>query len=135
VIRAWASLTQQQSRWEQVPILKEESERINGEKGYALHTPAILPGLAATDGDPFLAIGGQLLSLARAGGVGEKRPKTAEGGLAPRGSSSVLRPPSIHSESQVSLRIWFLGKQTKLQERLRALAAYHYGQDNLFGSN
>jgi hypothetical protein len=104
-INAWAALTQQQSRWKQIPILKEGSTSVGREMLYALHTPALLPGLIVTEGDSFLAIGGQLISLTGANGVGE-------------------------GANEVSLRLWILGKETKLQERLRALAAYHYGTES-----
>jgi hypothetical protein len=135
-IRAWAALTQQQSRWNRVPTSNQGGEQASGGVWYALHTTALLPGLAATDGDPFLAIGGQLLSLAHDDRVGEQEPETLrqcsgraeDGGPAPKGPSSVLCPPSACSE--ISLRIWVLGKQAKLQERLRALAAYHYGTES-----
>jgi hypothetical protein len=121
-IRAWAALTQQQSRWKQVPVSKEESENFEGERWYVLSTSAILPGLATIDGDPFLAIGGQLLSLACDGGEGELQAEDRE--PTPDDPSSVIHPPSV------ALRIWILGKRTKLQERLRALAAYSYGTES-----
>lgn len=105
-VSAWAALTQQQSMWRSTPILKEGSGPARRGIGYALHTSAILPGLVATDGDPFLAIGGQLLSLVRAGGEGA-------------GTDNL--------ENEILLRIWVLGRCAKLQERLRALAAYPYG--------
>ena len=139
--RAWAALTQQQSRWKQIPILKEGSEQVSeggryssqhppwgvkrrGWYGYALHTTALLPKLAAADGDTLLAIGGQLLSLLDDDREGERKPKTAEGESARR------YPSSVPHEGEVLLQIWFLGKRTKLQERLRALAAYHYGTES-----
>ena len=88
--------------------------------GYALHTTALLPGLAATDGDPFLAIGGQLLSLTGVDGVGEKDFEISPG----------LQSTSSCRAEEISLRIWILGKRANLQERLRALAAYHYGTES-----
>lgn len=103
-VNAWAALTQQQSRWKQMPILKEGSDFLRREMLHVLHTSALLPVLASVDGDPFLAVGGQLLSLVDTHGMGERA-------------------------GEVSLRLWILGKETKLQERLRALAAYHYGTE------
>ena len=120
-IRAWAALTRQQSRWKRSPILKEGRTPVTGEKWYALHAPALLPKLAATAGDNFLAIGGQLLALLAEDRGEAQSPKTQAGRPAVGASSSGTYPPSS------SLRIWFLGKRPKLQERLRALAAYNYG--------
>jgi len=95
-----------------------------GETWYALHTTTLLPELAATAGDTFLAMGGQLLALIGDDREGEWKPETEAGGPAVRESSAVIGAPSA------SLRIWFLGQRTGLQERLRALAAYNYGTES-----
>ena len=58
--RSWAALTRQQSRWRKVPL--EDREPV---ATYTLQTSAILPQLAAGEGDPLLALGGQLLGLVR----------------------------------------------------------------------
>lgn len=121
-IRAWAALTQQQSRWQPAPLSKHESDQAGRGVAYALRTPALLPGLAAMDGDPFLAVGGQLLSLACAGEEGGRRTHASLGARFQHSTAPV--------ERQISLRVWVLGKQSKLQERLRALAAYHYGTES-----
>ncbi|MGD9091558.1 MAG: type IV secretory system conjugative DNA transfer family protein [Anaerolineales bacterium] len=100
-IKAWAALTQQQSRWKiENPGAVEVGA---GARLYALHTPALLPSVDITEGDPFLTIGGQLLNWVSESGAGQR--------------------------TGVSLLIWILGKETKLQERLRALAAYNYGTE------
>jgi len=119
IIGAWAALTQQQSRWKRLPLSKEGSGYRRGGVIYALCSSELLPGLVVTKGDPFLAIGGQLLSLVSDNGEGEL-------GGSPKPIST-----SYHKLSgEASLRIWILGKHAKLQERLRALAAYHYGTES-----
>ena len=130
-IRAWAALTQQQSRWKRAPVLlKVGTEQMRGGVEFALQTRALLPGLVTTDGDPFLAIGGQLLSLMHVGRVAEEVPETEDGRLSSTVPPSVLRHSPASKDGKVSLRIWILGKQAKLQERLRTLAAYHYGTES-----
>jgi hypothetical protein len=114
-VNAWAALTQQQSRWRRSPKFEGGSWGVRGGVRYALQTSELLPGLVATEGDPFLAIGGQLLSLTSVDGRGELGDNPGE--------ASVL-------SNNVALRIWILGKQAKLQERLRSLAAYHYGTES-----
>ena len=123
-IRAWAALTQQQSRWKRIPTSYQDMEQTSGVGWYVLHTTTLLPELAAKDGDTFLAIGGQLLSLIDDDRKGERKPKTEDG------ESALRYPSSAPGEGEVLLRIWFLGKRTKLQERLRALAAYNYGTES-----
>jgi hypothetical protein len=129
-IRAWAALTQQQSRWRKTAKLKEGSEQVSGGVGFALHTRALLPGLLTVDGDAFLAMGGQLLSMAHPGRVGEKGSVTEEPISNPMGPSPAIGQPSSCQQNQASLCIWLLGKDANLQERLRALAAYHYGTES-----
>ena len=94
---AWASMTHQQSRWEQVA-----GEPNTGRLPVVgLRTKVRVPNLVMGDlnADPMLAIGGQLRSGLRPGG-------------------------------QAGMRIWLLGKEQRLQERLRALAAYSYGTES-----
>ena len=125
-IRAWADLTQQQSRWKRVPKSTEACEQARGGVVFALHTRALLPGLVATDGDPFLAIGGQLLSMMCSNRDGATE-IWRQGSLDP---STSQRDASDSKACEISLRIWVLGKQAKLQERLRALSAYAYGSES-----
>ena len=104
VTNAWASMTQQQTRWRPLPGEAQPFDAPEGQL-YVLRTQAQLPSLALTDGDPLLALGGQLLSLARAQGA------------------------------PAALRLWLLGKDTALQERLRSLAAYSYGTEGGVGGD
>lgn len=90
----WAAATRQQSRWAERPPGLPETGPL-----YALSSPDILPVFASTTGDPFLAIGSTLQSLARMG----KRPVTL-----------VL---AIH------------GREDRLQARLRTLFAYATGTE------
>ena len=94
---AWASMTHQQSRWEQVA-----GDPNTGRSAVVgLRTTVRVPNLVMGDlnADPMLAIGGQLRS-----------------GLQPG--------------QQAGMRIWLLGKEQHLQERLRALVAYSYGTES-----
>jgi hypothetical protein len=103
-INAWASMTQQQTRWEKV-----ESLPFSGDPGeyLILETNSRVPNLAISEenSDPLLAIGGQLLAAAQRG----------------KGNSR--------------LRIWLLGKDTELQERLRALSSFSYGTETGVGNS
>ncbi len=92
VVKSWASLAHQQSRWARC----EASISHRNGPTYALKTGDHIPNLVLSEGDPFLALGGQLLDQVTPG-------------------------------QDSSLRIWLLGKDPKLQERIRALASYSYG--------
>ena len=107
VVNAWAALTKQQSRWRKIPSLNEVRKPKQGENGYILCTPSLLPALAVEEGDLFLALCGQLISQVS----GEQK------------EGSHMTPDTV------ALRIWLLGKETKLQERLRALSAYATGTE------
>lgn len=93
---AWASMTHQQSRWEQVPGDPQASRL----PVLGLRTAMRIPNLVMGDlnADPLLAIGGQLRN-----------------GLLPG--------------QQAGLRIWLLGKEQRLQERLRTMVSYSYGTE------
>jgi hypothetical protein len=73
----------------------------------ALETNSRVPNLAISEenSDPLLAIGGQLLAAAQRG------------------------------KKNSSLKVWLLGKDTELQERLRALSAYSYGTETGVGNS
>jgi hypothetical protein len=105
VVDAWASMTHQQTRWEAIPYQPPSGAF------HVLHTPQNLPGLALTTGDPFLALGGLLLGQAR-----ETQQEDVE-------------------QQVVALHLWILGKESQLQERLRALAAYSYGTESGVGEH
>ena len=95
----WAAMTSQQTRWKRV------GETVINEGTHpftrGLVTDALLPAALESEGDPILALGSKLLSM-RAG----------------RGEEQVP-----------SLRMWILGKETVMQDRLRALSAYNYGAE------
>lgn len=56
-VRAWASLTKQQTRWRRI------DEKLSLEQGAFVLRPTVrVPNLAWSEGDPFLALGGQLLT-------------------------------------------------------------------------
>ncbi|NJC98418.1 MAG: type IV secretory system conjugative DNA transfer family protein [Anaerolineae bacterium] len=94
VIRSWAALMGQQSRWRSIG-----SSDLRGE-GVVLKPSNRLPSLIASiqESDPLLAVGSKLVGAAQNGG-------------------------------DVSLKLWLLGKESRLQERLRGLAAYSYGTE------
>jgi hypothetical protein len=94
VIRAWASMTGQQSRWR-----KLEAADLRGQE-FFLRPAARLPSLtvSATESDPVLAIGSRLINAAREG-------------------------------QETHLRVWLMGNDWHLQERLSALSAYSYGTE------
>jgi hypothetical protein len=100
-VSAWAAMLRQQTRWRQVASMGQGDPF---DSLHILHTTARIPVLAITQGDPFLALGGRLLSQARNG-------------------------------KEAALRIWILGKEESLQERLRALAAYSYGTEGGVGGD
>lgn len=91
-VKSWASLVHQQTRWARC----EASAGYRASHTYVLKTRELIPNLVLSEGDPFLALGGQLLDQVSLG-------------------------------QDTSLRIWLLGKDPKLQERIRALASYSYG--------
>ncbi len=91
-VKSWASLVHQQTRWARC----EASAGYRTSHTYVLKTGDHIPNLVLSEGDPFLALGGQLLDQVSPG-------------------------------QETSLRIWLLGKEPKLQERIRALASYSYG--------
>lgn len=120
-VEAWAAAFRQQSRWQKVgdrkigvrqlgdrDTVSEDSHSDLSEltpnpqlqtpdselRTYMLHTTSRLPQLVAGQGDPFLALAGQLIAR------------------------------------QAALRIWVLGRESRLQERLRALSAYNYGSES-----
>jgi hypothetical protein len=103
-INAWASMTQQQTRWEKVERLPFSGDP---REYLVLETNSRVPNLAISEenSDPLLAIGGQLLAAAQRG----------------KGNSR--------------LRIWLLGKDTELQERLRALSSFSYGTETGVGNS
>ena len=91
MVKAWAAMIHQQTRW------KRTSGGLNSSQPfYVLRTRERIPNLVTMEGDPFLALGGQLLGQTKPG-------------------------------QDASLRIWVLGVEKRLQERVRALAAYSYG--------
>ncbi|MFZ5821193.1 MAG: type IV secretory system conjugative DNA transfer family protein [Chloroflexota bacterium] len=94
VVGVWSALTGQHSRWRRL-----ENPAMDP-SGYVLHSSNRLPSLiaSATDSDPLLAIGSQLISAAREG-------------------------------REVSLKLWLLGSEGRLQERLRNLSSYSYGTE------
>lgn len=98
-LKAWASMTQHQTRWVKIetPVFEKPA--------YILKTGSILPNLVVSEaaGDPLLAIGGQLMTGLREG-------------------------------QKCGLRFWVLGKDTKLQDKVRALAAYSYGTESGVGT-
>ncbi|MBU0511497.1 MAG: hypothetical protein KJ638_07335, partial [Chloroflexi bacterium] len=57
--KAWAAMTHQQSRW--IPV---DDRILSFSPAYALRTEDPVPSMTFTEGDSFLAIGGQLLSQA-----------------------------------------------------------------------
>lgn len=94
VVRAWAAMTGQQSRWRKLGTVSTTGP------GYVLQSANRLPSLIASakDSDPLLAIGSKLISAASEG-------------------------------KEASLRLWLLGNEEQLQERLRSLSAYSYGTE------
>jgi len=92
VVKSWASLVHQQTRWARC----EGSINPQYSHTYVLKTGEHIPNLVLLEGDPFLALGGQLLDQVSPG-------------------------------QETSLHIWLLGKDLRLQERVRALASYSYG--------
>ena len=114
-VAAWAALTKQQSRWVLAPATVGNSNDAPLDsrpvRVHALHTDTLLPKLANTEGDTFLSIGGQLLGQERS------QRSSSDEATGEAGGATVLR-------------MWVLGTQTKLQERLRSLAAYNYGTES-----
>ncbi len=92
VVKSWASLVHQQTRWARC----EASISFPDCQTYVLKMGEHIPNLVLSEGDPFLALGGQLLDQVSPG-------------------------------QETLLRIWILGRDPKLQERVRALASYSYG--------
>ncbi|RMD57777.1 hypothetical protein D6833_13575, partial [Candidatus Parcubacteria bacterium] len=62
VVRSWASMIHQQTRWKHI-----EEPFSPATSFMALKTRDHIPRLVAGEGDPFLAIGGQLVGQAQAG--------------------------------------------------------------------
>ena len=90
----WAAMTHQQTRWQRV------DHHLVSNGVWVASTSELLPTLSpAVQGDPFLAITGNLMDIAQ---------KTAQ---------------------EAALRLWLLGKDGKLQERLRELYAYAYSSE------
>ncbi|MEJ2708925.1 MAG: type IV secretory system conjugative DNA transfer family protein [Anaerolineales bacterium] len=99
-VGAWAAAFRQHSRWQEL----EGGPGLGGEPGklYALHTESRLPRLVAAKDQPAgLTLGDPFLALA--------------GQLVAR---------------RAALRVWVLGRESRLQERLRALSAYNYGAES-----
>ncbi len=92
IVKSWASLVHHQTRWARC----EASISHKNGNTYVLKTQDHIPNLVLSEGDPLLALGGQLLDQVSAG-------------------------------QETFLRIWLLGKDPKLQERISALASYSYG--------
>ena len=107
-VEAWAAAFRHQSRWEKVESsglgasglrLSEADQDAEPQlRSYGLYNAAKLPQLIAAQARSGSGRGDPFLALA--------------GQLAAR---------------QATLRIWLLGRESRLQERLRALSAYNYG--------
>ncbi len=99
-VEAWAAIFRQQSRWQEV----EGRTGLRGEPGkvYALRNTSRLPRLVAGGDQPAgSTLGDPFLALA--------------GQLVAR---------------RAALRVWVLGRESRLQERLQALSAYNYGAES-----
>ena len=102
-VHAWAALTHQQSRWKKVSSVRSEENHLTPETG--------------SPDTHVLTTSARLPSLAAV----EGDPFLAVGGL-------LLG--QVQPGQETNLRLWLLGKETALQERLRALAAYSYGTES-----
>ena len=107
-VHAWAALTHQQSRWKKVSSVEVSKVRWKRSD--------LTPDTKQPD-TYILTTSARLPSLAAV----EGDPFLAIGGL---------MLGQVQPGQETYLRLWLLGKETALQERLRALAAYSYGTES-----
>ena len=104
-VSAWAAMLHQQLRWKQI----DEKMILASGVVHALSAESNIPALVQQTGDLLLDIGGRLAQAAQ-------HSKDGHG-------------------QKAALRLWLVGRDEKLQAKLRSLSAYSYGTESGVESN
>jgi len=115
-VSAWAAMLHQQLRWKQI----DEKMILASGVVYALSAESNIPALVQQSGDLLLEIGGRLMSA-------EHSPALVQ--------VQALSQAAVTCFGKTALRLWLVGRDEKLQAKLRALSAYSYGTESGVGSN
>ncbi|MBU2610835.1 MAG: hypothetical protein KJ606_07815, partial [Chloroflexi bacterium] len=134
-VSAWAAMLHQQLRWKQIDPrssgvdgAQHSLSKMISTRGniFALSAESNIPALVQQTGDLLLDIGGRLVQAA------QQSHQKGEAPFVPR------EPAARRCETafvDTALHLWLVGRDEKLQAKLRSLSAYSYGTESGVESN